>query len=253
MKIFLVNFKVMFYSKMSKYAFWLLSALMIVSSACAPTRFVEPLKKGTNAVSVSAGGPLVNVPGVATMPLPLSSVTYGRGVTEDITVYGSYFLTSSIFGTFQMEVGSSIRLLEHDVKNWGVSVAPALNFAFDRFEGNTKLWPLIDGNFYWKYNARGQKQEDLLTNKDFKANNLYLGLGSWFELSSERAHEETQSTNVIPMLHLGHDLNWKSWGFKFEVKFLAPFTSNENIVLDYKSAFGDYGATGLYLGFTRRF
>lgn len=138
-------------------------------------------------------------------------------------------------------------------KNWGISIAPALNFAFDRFEGNTKLWPLVDGNFYWKYNARSQKQDDLLTKNVYRANNLYIGMGSWFELASTRAHEENQEHIVIPMVHLGHDLNWKSWGLKAEVKFIAPFTSNQNIVVDYASAFGDFGATGIYLGFTRRF
>jgi hypothetical protein len=55
------------------------------------------------------------------------------------------------------------------------------------------------------------------------------------------------------MIQLGHDLNWKSWTFKTEFKFIAPFTSNENLVVDYKSIQGNFGATGFYFGFTKRF
>jgi hypothetical protein len=230
-----------------------LFTLGIVISSCGPTRFVEPLRKGQNAISATAGGPIVNVPGIATLPLPMSSITYGRGVTNDITVYGSYFLTAAVFGTVQLEFGTSLRLVEHSEKNWGVSAAPAFNFAFDRFEGNAKLWPQIDANFYWKYNARSMRQDDLLNKTVVKANNLYTGFGSWFELSSTRAHDEPQKHRIIPMFHLGHDWNWKSWGLKTELKLIAPYISNENIVVDYRSVFGNYGATGFYFGFTKRF
>lgn len=230
-----------------------LFAIVIAISSCGPTRFVEPLRKGQNAISASAGGPIINVPGIATLPLPMSSITYGRGVTNDITVFGSYYLTAAVFGTVQFDVGTSMRLVEHSENNWGVSAAPAFNFAFDRFENNAKLWPQLDANFYWKYNARSMEQDDLLTKTVVKANNLYAGIGTWFELSSTRAHDEPQTNRVIPMIHLGHDWNWKSWGLKTEFKIIAPHLSNENIVVDYKSIMGDYGATGFYFGFTKRF
>lgn len=235
----------------SRFLFFFLFSFLLFS--CGPTRFVEPLRKGQNAISATAGGPIISVPGIATIPLPMSSITYGRGLTDDLTIYGSYFLTAAVFGTMQLELGTSIRLLEHSEKNWGVSAAPAFNFAFDRFEGNKKLWPQLDANFYWKYNARSMRQDDLLNKTVVKANNLYTGLGSWFELSATRAHDEPQKQRVIPMLHVGHDWNWKSWGLKTELKFIAPFTLNENIVVNYQSVFGNYGATGFYFGFTKRF
>jgi hypothetical protein len=238
-------------SKVKKLVSILAVSAVLVS--CGPTRFVEPLRKGQNAISATAGGPIINVPGVATLPLPMSSITYGRGVTNDITVYGSYFLTAAVFGTLQFDVGTSIRLIEHSENNWGVSAAPAINFAFDRFENNAKLWPQLDANFYWKYNARSMRQDDLLTKTVAKANNLYAGFGSWFELSSTRAHEEPQQNRIIPIFHLGHDWNWKSWGLKTELKVIAPNLSNQNIVVDYRSIFGDYGATGFYFGLTKRF
>lgn len=226
---------------------------MIVFSSCGPSRFVDPLRRGENAVSLSFGGPLVNVPGIATIPLPFTSLTYGRGVTSQTTVYGSWFSTAAIFGLLQLEAGATHRIWKNEENTKGISVSPGFNFGIDRFEKNAKLWPQLDANYYWKYNWRQQTQDDLLINGSKKANMLYAGLGSWYELAGKRVHDEPQTTRVIPILQLGHDLNWKSWTFKTELKLIAPFSSNENIVVDYKSIMGNYGATGIYFGFTKRF
>ena len=226
---------------------------IITLSACGPSRFVVPLDKGEQAVAVSVGGPVVNVPGIASIPLPMSSVTYGKGVQDGMTFYGSWFTTAALFGTFQFDAGMTKRLWEAKRKKHGVTTSVGLNFAADIFEWNTKFWPQVDFNYYWKYNYRDQIQDDLLTGGTPKANFAYAGIGTWYELSRFRAHGEPQEMFVLPMLNLGHDFNWNKWSLKTEVKFIAPFTSNENVVLDYRSLTGDFGATGLYFGITRRF
>ena len=233
-----------------------LLALFAVSGillSCGPSRFVDPLRRGEHAVSGSFGGPIVNVPGIATIPLPFTSLTYGHGVSGNTTVFGSWFSTAAVFGTMQFELGATHRLWKNEENTKGISITPAFNIATDRFEWNTKLWPQLDANYYWKYNWKQQTQDDLLTNGSKQANLLYGGLGSWYELAGRGAHDLPQNTRVIPIIQLGHDLNWKSWTFKTELKFIAPFASNENIVLDYQSVFGNYGATGFYFGFTKRF
>lgn len=230
-----------------------LSCFIGVLLSCGPSRFVDPLRRGEHAISASLGGPFVNVPGISTIPIPFTSLTYGNGVTANTTVFGSWFSTAAVFGTIQFEVGATHRLWKDEENTKGVSITPAFNIATDKFEWNTKLWPQLDANYYWKYNWRRQTQDDLLTNGSKKPNLLYAGIGTWYELAGKRAHDEPQNTRIIPMIQLGHDLNWKSWTFKTEFKFIAPFTSNENIVVDYKSAFGNYGATGFYFGFTKRF
>lgn len=238
---------------MRKLVYPLLLMVLIIQS-CGPSRFVEPLKKGENAVSASLGGPLTNVPGVATIPMPFTSLTYGRGVTNNITVFGSWYSTAAIFGTFQFDAGATMRIIESKDHKHGLSGMAGFNFATDRWDWNSKIWPQLDAHYYWKYNYRGQLQDDLLTKGGTpRANLLYAGIGTWFELSGMRSHGVEQSTRVVPMLNIGHNLNGKKWTFTTEVKLIAPFSSNENIVVDYVSLTGKNGATGIYFGVTRRF
>ena len=229
-----------------------LSFIAIISS-CGPSRFVEPLKKGENAVSASLGGPMTNVPGIATIPLPFTSIGYGRGVTKKVTVFGSWYSTAAVFGLAQFDVGATVGLFQSQNNKHGISITPAFNTALDFYASNYKLWPQLDANYYWKYNHRQQVQDDLLTRGGSTANLFYAGIGSWYELDGTRAHDEVQPTRVVPMLNIGHDLNWKKWTFKTELKLIAPFSSNQNVVLDYVSLIPDRGATGFYIGFTRRF
>lgn len=226
---------------------------LLVLTSCGASRFVVPLEEGEQAVTASIGGPIVNVPGIAPMPLPMTALSYGNGIREGLTVYGSWYPTAAIFGTLQFDAGATKLLWEAERKKHGITSSLGFNFATDVFEWNAKFWPQLDLNYYWKYNYRDQIQDDLLTNGTPVANFFYAGIGTWYELSRMRAHDEPQETVVLPMLNIGHDFNWTRWSFKTEVKIIAPFTSNENIVLDYKSITGNFGATGLYFGVTRRF
>jgi hypothetical protein len=222
--------------------------------SCGPSRFVEPLKKKENAVSASLGGPMLNVPGVATMPIPFTSLTYGRGITNNITVFGSWYSTAAIFGNIQFDAGATMRIIESKNGKHGMSATGGFNFATDRWEWNSKIWPQLDVNYYWKYNQRFQVQDDLLTKGGTPtANLIYAGIGTWYELSGMRSHDVKQTTRVIPMLNIGHNLNGKKWTLTTEIKLIAPFSSNENIVVDYVSLTGKTGATGIYIGVTRRF
>src|SRR5690554_4808942 len=82
-------------------------ALML--SACGPARFVEPLSKNENAIGIDLGGPMVKVPGIATMPIPFSSVTYGRGVSNKLTIHGSWYTTAAVFGVRSEEHTSELQ------------------------------------------------------------------------------------------------------------------------------------------------
>lgn len=227
---------------------------MILFTSCGSTRFVEPLKKRENAVAAEFGGPIVNVPGVATTPLPFTSLTYGRGVTNRLTLHGSWHTTAALFGVAQFDFGGTYGIWKSENRKHGVSGMLGFNTGFDVFENNFKLWPKLDAHYYFKYNQKSMVQDDLLTSSGkSKANLLYVGLGSWYELETIKAHGERQEDFVIPMLNLGHDLNWRKWTFKTEIKLIAPFNSNENVVLDYFSLTGKNGATGVYLGFIRKF
>ena len=233
--------------------FFLIIGLAIMISSCGPARFVEPLKKRQNAIAIDIGGPIVTVPDVATSPMPFSSITYGRGISNKLTVHGSWYTTPAVFGVAQIGGGATYGVWKSKNTKHGASAMLGFNSALDVFENNFKFWPQLDAHYYFKYNHKGMKQEDLLTGDRSVANLLYFGIGTWYELERTKAHGERQETVVIPMLNIGHDLNWKRWTFKTELKLIAPFSSNEDIVLDYFSLAGKNGATGFYLGLIRKF
>lgn len=240
---------------LSRWAFIAVISLIVflITESCGPSRFVVPLRRGDHAVSASFGGPVIEIPEVGNRPIPMSSITYGHGISDNLTAYGSLFTTAAIFGTIQLDAGVTRRLWMNPKGNTGITVSPGLNFAMDIFEFNTKLWPQLDFNYYWKYSKHYRAQEDFLTSKVFTHNFIYAGLGSWFELSRTKAHEQDQEVRMLPIIQLGHDLTWKRWILKTEVKLIGFNHRNENIVVDYKSVFGDFGATGVYIGITRRF
>jgi len=120
-----------------KSIFYFLLTLFILSS-CGPARFVEPLKRYQSAIAVDVGGPIVKVPGVATTPLPFSSITYGRGLTNRLTVHGSWFTTAAIFGVAQIGAGATYGVWKSKRNKHGVSTMLGFNSAFDVFENNFK-------------------------------------------------------------------------------------------------------------------
>ncbi len=230
-----------------------ITVFLFLLSACGPARFVDPLARNENAIAVDLGGPLVKVPGVSTLPIPFTSITYGRGLTNNLTLHGSWYSTAAIFGVAQIGAGAHYRFWESKNEKHGFSGMLGVNTALDFFEYNFKLWPQLDGHYYWKYNLKPMVQSDLLDGSRSKANLLYLGIGSWWEMNPVKVEGKRTGPFVVPMLNIGHDLNWKRWTFKAEVKFIAPFSSNQDKVVDYVSAMGKHGATGIYIGFIRKF
>ncbi|MFZ9612450.1 MAG: hypothetical protein ACO29Q_04140, partial [Crocinitomicaceae bacterium] len=61
-------------------------ALLLVFASCAPARFVEPLKKGQQVITGNFGGPVAKIPGIGAIPIPFTSIGYGRGLTNKTTV-----------------------------------------------------------------------------------------------------------------------------------------------------------------------
>jgi len=66
-----------------KYVFLLAFAI----SACAPAQFVEPIPKEHVNLTAALGGPLFDFAGT-TIPMPLSSLAAGYGLTDNTTLFG---------------------------------------------------------------------------------------------------------------------------------------------------------------------
>src|ERR1043165_524083 len=123
-------------------SFVALSFISVLAS-CAPARFVKPLAKGEQALTASLGGPLIKFAG-APVPIPLTTICYGKGITDKITLFSAIHLTSALFGNAQAEAGMLCTAFEKkDV--CGVSFAPAVQMAYHPGDaGSFRIWPTLD-------------------------------------------------------------------------------------------------------------
>jgi len=210
-------------------------SIICLFAACAPTRFIKPLNKGEHAINVSLGGPLIKFSN-STIPIPFTTIVYGYGLKENITLFGSLHTTSILFGVFQTDIGCVTSLYKNDSLRIGITVAPTLNLSIDKWEKVAKLWPQIDFNFY----------------KQHKKQMFYIGVANWFDLSVLKAHKEVQQTHWLLNPHIGYSYCKPVWTFNIELKLLAPTINRQPNVVDYRG-FGNTGAIGTYFSVTRKF
>jgi hypothetical protein len=227
----------MILNKVSRaFGFFLL--LQVVNS-CAPTRFYKPLQRGEQAITATFGGPLIRVPNVAPMPIPFTSIGYGRGLTKNITAYGSWQTTSAVFGVVHFDFGATHRIWNND--KMGVSGSVGGNFLIDVFEWNPSLYPQLSANYYYTYRQNTEKNRNL---------EFYVGTENWLDLRSKLAHDVPNPNRFLWNMHLGHTFKNNSWSYQLEVKMLAPYINND-VVVDYISPFGNRGGLGFYFGVQR--
>lgn len=218
----------------------------IVLFSCAPSRFIKPLEYKKHAITGSFGGALAYVPGLSVIPVPNTSLGYGYGLQPELTVFGNWYTTAAVFGNIQLDAGFSYRIWKNN--KMGVTVGPSINFIMDVFEKNTTIWPQLDANYYCDYWKRTTKNKSG-TEKN-KSNYFYVGFSNWFDLQETKAHDLKQNNRIVFNPQFGHTFERGKWNYTLEVKFLAPYASNEKIVVDYLSLFGNKGALGSFFGIT---
>ena len=211
--------------------------IVLLLASCTPSRLVRPLEKGQKVVSASLGGPLIGFAGTV-IPVPLTSVMYAQGITNKTSVFGSVHATSMLFGVFQTDIGICQSIYYNDSLRIGFSVNPAINLAYDKWEGHLKCWPELDLNMYWNIKPK----------KSF----FYAGVENWFELSKYKAYSQTQQNHWLVNPQAGYSYVRKKWNYNIELKYLVPYINNTPNVVDYKGI-GGKGAIGIYLNFTRKF
>lgn len=217
--------------------FVIVSLFSIAFQNCAPTRFVKPLAKNENAVAANLGGPLIHY-GKAVIPIPFTSIMYGRGLTNSTTGFASLHTTAALYGNFQTDLGICQRVYKNDSLKFGITINPAVNMVYDKWSKNFRAWPQLDVNVY----------KDILKQKAF----VYIGLTNWVELSAKKAHGEVQQNRILINPHIGMTYNTKKWGYTLECKFLQMNKNNKPNVVDYVGI-QQKGAIGVYLNFARRF
>jgi hypothetical protein len=215
---------------MKKYFFLIFMAVLF---SCGPSRFIQPLEEGKQAISVHLGGSLIDYNDV-TIPIPLTSVTYANGLTDMVTVFGSVHTTSLFFNNLQLEVGVLSQFKKQEKWIPAYSSALVLNFITEMNEGNSKLWPQLDGNVFWHF--MGHK------------NRLHIGYSFWID---PKMLDESKFAIFNP--HIGYTRQIKNWNVGVELKFLAPTYDNSKLFIPYQSITGDRGANGIYLQVTKQF
>lgn len=212
---------------------WITLSLFLLN-ACAPSRFVKPLSKGQHAVSGSFGGPLIKFAG-APIPLPFSTISYGKGITDRITAFGSLHTTSLLFGNLQSDIGICADVYKKN--KFGFSVTPALQQGVSYKDAHSlRLWPSLDVNARYEFT------------KGF----LYAGMHNWFELKRDGANDTKLNRWLLPNYHIGFTKENAKFNHQFELKYLLPLQPVYPGVVDYIGINGK-GAFGIYYCLIRKF
>lgn len=223
---------------MKKFLYFFLVGGFLIS--CSASRFVEPLEKDKLAAGINLGGPMIDY-GSTVIPIPLSSLEVGYGLKEKLTLFGGLHLTSLSFGNLQMDLGGTYQFIDQKRFVPNVSVSPSFNTIWVPGDQSVKVWPVLDVNAYWHYGK--------------KKNYVYAGVNNYFELSGTRALDQPQGSPVVFSPQIGHVLKGKErkWEFTAEIKFIAPYARNTYSFVPYNGILGEYGSTGIYLGYRRYF
>lgn len=198
--------------------------------ACTTSRVVKPLNKGELNISADLGGPAVSYHGYL-LPVPLSSISTSYGLSQNTSLYGGIHTSALIFGVAQFDVGATREITKANAYQPGLSVSPSINMSMDVWEYNYHVNPAIDVNLYW----------DVENSNNY----YYVGLANWFELNRKRDHDEDQPHAWVPALQGGYTWIRRNLRLTGEAKYLAPFSSNEGLTVNYLGPFGR-GALGVY-------
>lgn len=203
---------------------------------CAPSRYVKPLAKNEQSAGFSFGGPIIGFAGTS-IPIPFTTLSYGRGLSDRLTVYGGFHLTSLAFGNAQFDFGGTYSIWKKERQ--GLSGGISLQTAVVPGKKNTaRLWPAAEVNYYYQPGKRPSY--------------MYAGISSWFELSTRKAYSQAETRKVIPNLQLGYTVVKEKTQHQFELKYLGIGIPNLPGVVDYRGI-GGRGSFGFYYCIARKF
>lgn len=201
-----------------------LFCVISVCFSCNSTRVVKPLEKGETRISADVGGPVVG------FPIPLSSLSGAYGITEKVSVFGGFHLTTLAYQTVQFDIGANYSLLQP--KEWkpGISGSFIVNPILDLRVKNSSAFPETAFNFYW------QLKEHHIP---------FIGLTNWYDLAYKSTELE-KGKLLHPAIYLGYNYESPKWIFGIETKWLN-FNKELTIPQVDHMSLGGKGAVGVYL------
>ena len=215
-----------------------LSIVLIVALfSCSPARFIKPLEKNQKAVMAHLGGPLINFSGIP-MPIPFSSIGFGYGLRDRLTVYSAWHTTSALFGNWQQEFGISFEPL-----SYRFPIKCSIQTGVQGIQGFRMIrvlqaYPTLDLNIYRELPK--------------KSGIMYLSQRSWFNFYALKAHGESRSNVIVSGWHLGFQKNTPKYKHLIEWGWIMPQSPNQPNVVKFIGLKGQ-GALSIQYSITHCF
>jgi|GEM_PF-328058 len=211
-----------------------LYVFLLIAGACAPTRIITPLQRGSTQVGLNAGGPLIRFRGKV-IPIPFSSLYAAHGWTNTTSIYGGLHLTSLVYKTFQLDAGLAHRFYQSPNTHLQLIGGGSLMSAVALTNGATRVFPITHLHAVY------------IPSSSLK---LYGGAAVWWDFYQSIRQSQTTYRWASPAFYTG--IQWAQaspWTFTLEYKLLNPFVPNDKTVVEYVH-WSHYGAQGLYLSVT---
>ncbi len=215
--------------------FYIAGILLIFLSSCSSVKTVAPMKKGEKKATVDLGGPLIKFSGIPIF-IPLSSIGFGYGITDNLSFYTSLHTTSLLYRTLQVETSANFSLAKFSRSGLTMNLGSYTFMGFK--EARWSFYPITDFNFYLHYSS--------------KEHYLYYTFTSMFELHARKAFDKPVEHKFIPNLTIGHRWVKERYQWGIELKYLYFNKDNRNIVVNYISP-SNTGSLGLYFSFAKNF
>jgi hypothetical protein len=219
---------------------WLMKAwvavLLLFSAGCGVWHGARPPSPGEQVLSLTLGGPLLKIPGVAKMPLPNATVEYGRGITERLGVGGGVHLVAAAFGVLGGHAQATYLALAQRGRRPALAVTNRL-YAFSNHLDGRKPAAIRSAWFV--------HQLDVLASWLIAERHLiYTGLGQFTDFSLPQ---------LLPSLVLGSEHRFAAGRFAVapELRWTAPHIDQSFGVIDWLAP-DDLGGVFLTLGLAWR-
>jgi hypothetical protein len=191
---------------------------------CSATGPVRTLPKGDNVISVSIGGPAVEL-GSSTIPIPYLTAGYFSGISDDITIGGNLHVLSAGFGNAAIDGSILYKIIKEDGLVPELTATGQLYFFSDlRQLNDTRLFPDI------RITASYSKDKTL----------FFFGFDNTFEFSDP-------GYLITPLLGVSYQFS-HGFGLQFEGKWMAANINTAHGVFEGSGSISGNGNLGIFIG-----
>lgn len=204
------------------------------AGACTTSHSARPLEPGQNAVAVTLGGPIANIPNIGPIPFPHMTLEGKHGLVRNLDVNYGVHLLPLLFGVAGAHVGGTWLMLEQE----GARPALALGQRVYGFSNRIDNRPEKSGRF----------AEWLLSQSEVTASWLvydqlvYTGAALYVPLL-------TPDPKLAPFVgvELKPGLDWLR--LQVEARYLAPYINTQYGVVNWVAP-GNQGSVAVNFGFS---